>query len=288
MVQVYEESQMHYVKGEARKYFRTLRIAMSMRRTQAMRNRKKMINWIRVCRRLTALQEHAHVYRAKRLMWVLFNRWLKYVEKEALDCSPGLVVEIIQRNEKHQRLTLYLEDLNFKRVVYTTSKRLKMAMEKQEALFLRWVTFTQEEKLYRLMSQRNHKLHKLRLMQRCFLAIKTSLPAREIYQLAKDHEREFFPLVRVTCDLEQIAKRFVAIRKRSVFHVITKYNRKFVGLVQKEAKQETNYKKFKVEFKMQPSPWAAPSPTHTPPPGPLPHPYVSHSRSSSRCNWRSV
>ena len=251
LAKVYEESQMQYIKGEARKYFRTLRIAMFMKRTKAMCNRKKMINWIRVCRRLTALQEHAHVYRSKRMMWVLFNRWLKFVEKEALDCSPDLVVEIIKRNEKHQRLTLYLEDLNFKRVVYTTSPRLKMAMQKLEALFLRWVMFTQEEKLYRMMSNRNHKLHMLRLMQRCFLAIKTSLPAREIYQLAKEHEREFFPIVRVTCDLEQIAKRFVAIRKRSVLHFIQKYNRKFVGLVRKEAKHETNYKKFKVEFKMQ-------------------------------------
>jgi hypothetical protein len=251
LTRVYEESQMQYIRGEARKYFRTLRMAMMVKRTKAMCNRKKMVNWVRICRRLAALDDHAHVYRSKRLMWVLFNRWLKFVEKEALDCSPNLVVEVIQRNEKYQRLTLYLEDMNFKKVVYTTNPRIAAAMTTTEALFLRWVMYAQEEKLYRMMTKCNRKLYRLRVLQRCFLAIKTSLPAREIYQLANDHVREFFPIVRVTCDLEQIAKRFVAVAKRSVLHTVQKYNRKFVGLVIKDAKHETNYKNFKVNFKIE-------------------------------------
>ena len=251
LVRVYDESQMQYIRGEARKYFRTLRMAMMMKRTKTMCNRKKMVNWVRICRRLAALEDHAHVYRSKRLLWVLFNRWLKFVEKEALDCSPNLVVEILQRNEKYQRLTLYLEDMNFKKVVYTTNPRIAAAMRTTVALFLRWVMFTQQEKLYRKMAKCNTKLHRLRVLQRCFLAIKTSLPAKEIHQLANDHIREFFPIVRVTCDLEQLAKRFVAVAKRSVLHSIQKYNRKFTGLVRKDAKRETNYKNFKVNFKVE-------------------------------------
>ena len=248
---VYEESQMQYIRGEARKYFRTLRMAMMMKRTKAMCSRKKIVNWIRICRRLTALQDRAHIYRSKRLMWTLFNRWLKFVEKEALDCSPNLVAEIVQRNERHQRLTLYLEDMNFKRVVYISNPRIKGAFHTMEALFLRWIMYTQEEKLYRMIYKCNAKLHRLRVMQRCFLAIKTSLPASEIYQLAYDHMREFFPIVRVMCDLDQIVKRFLAVHKRSVLHVVQHYNRKFLGLVRKDATREMNYKKFKVEFKVQ-------------------------------------
>ena len=248
---VYEESQMQYIRGEARKYFRTLRMAMMMKRTKAMCSRKKIVNWIRICRRLTALQDRAHIYRSKRLMWTLFNRWLKFVEKEALDCSPNLVAEIVQRNERHQRLTLYLEDMNFKRVVYISNPRIKGAYHTMEALFLRWIMYTQEEKLYRMIYKCNAKLHRLRVMQRCFLAIKTSLPAPEIYQLAEDHMREFFPIVRVICDLDQIVKRFLAVHKRSVLHVVQNYNRKFLGLVRKDATREMNYKKFKVEFKVQ-------------------------------------
>ena len=52
LLKVYKEVQQYLLREERKKVFRLLRMPMLERRAQIMCNRKKMVNWIRLCRRL--------------------------------------------------------------------------------------------------------------------------------------------------------------------------------------------------------------------------------------------
>jgi hypothetical protein len=89
------------------------------------------------------------------------------------------------------------------------------------------------------------KSYRLKILQKCFIAIKTSLPASEVYQYIADNVRAFFPLVRINCDLQQVSKRFIAIKRRSVAFIIARYNRKYLNNMKKEAKNYVSFRMFK-------------------------------------------
>jgi hypothetical protein len=57
-------------------------------------------------------------HRVKRVQWGIFNRWLKLLERESLDCTTGLVDDIIRRKRKHERFSQYLIAQNFQKVIY--------------------------------------------------------------------------------------------------------------------------------------------------------------------------
>ena len=92
---------------------------------------------------------------------------------------------------------------------------------------------------------------RLKTLLRCFLAIRTSLPAAELYQFISDHSREYFPVIRVACNLDQISKRFIAVKRRSEAHIIHKYNKKYVKLMKKSAKNSISFRLFKSNLKIQ-------------------------------------
>ena len=71
---------------------------------------------------------NAPFYRKKRIQWGIFNRWLKLVERESLDCTAGLIDELIERRRQHGRFSLYLRALGFKKVVCFNSVKLKAAL----------------------------------------------------------------------------------------------------------------------------------------------------------------
>jgi hypothetical protein len=79
----------------------------------------------------------------------------------------------------------------------------------------------------------------------CLIGIKTSLPATEIYQYIADNIRASFPLVRINADLQQVSKRFIAIKRRSVAFVVAKYNRKFLLKMKQDAKKYVSFRMFK-------------------------------------------
>lgn len=102
-----------------------------------------------------------------------------------------------------------------------------------------------------LLEKKIIKYSNFRILQKCFIAIKTTLPCEEIYNFIENNKRDYFPLVRVLCDIEQISKRFIAIKKRSLVYIIEKFNRKYITLMKKEAKKNISFRLFKYNLNFE-------------------------------------
>ena len=119
------------------------------------------------------------------------------------------------------------------------------------ALFLRWTVFVQDQKVFAQMSSLLAKQYRLKLLQKCFLSIKTNLPANEIKESVRTHHRDCFPLVRVCADISQVSKRYFAVNRRGLVYCITKYNRKFLSEIRREARSAMSFRLFKSVLRMR-------------------------------------
>jgi len=90
--------------------------------------------------------------------------------------------------------------------------------------------------------------YRLRLLLKCFWALKTGLSVQESLQLIA-HGKPSFPLARIEADIEQIRKRFLVNRKKGLAQVIKKYNKKFIMKLRYEGKSSFSFKRFIVQFK---------------------------------------
>ena len=79
LARIYVEVQKLLIKGEAKKYFRSLRMPMIISRSRSLYYRKKMINWIRICRRLIIISKRAPFYQRKRYCIVTCERKIIFV-----------------------------------------------------------------------------------------------------------------------------------------------------------------------------------------------------------------
>lgn len=212
-----------------------------------MCNRKKIVNWIRLCKRMQSLARNADLYRAKRTAWVYFCRWFKYMEAEKLNGTPGLVPILRRRCELHPGYNENLREKGFEESVYCNSQRLVRESADVSALFYRWQMFIQESMVFDLMKAKATRLYELRLMQRVLYSMRYSLPPNETLELRQSGKG--FPITRIQSDLDQISKRFVALRRLGLASVISSYNRRFMAFQVSEARSSLSFKKFLTSFK---------------------------------------
>lgn len=243
---VYKEVQQYLLREERKKYFRILRMPMLERRALIMCNRKKMVNWIRICRRLGSLYELAPIYNRRRTAWCFFNRWLKLVEKESLDTSPGLQVYLRRKLEIYPSFHEHLKAHGFVKTVYPNNKRLYAVCSELIAVFKRWTMMVSEDQVLRVMESKAHRAYEIKLTRRVFESIRTMMTPEETFQFRS--ETKPYVLRRMECDLDQISKRFISRRKRNLLICIRKYNRKFTFIQMKAAKAAPSFRKFLLEY----------------------------------------
>jgi hypothetical protein len=273
-----------------------------------MLRRKKLVNWIRICRRLNSIDRRTPFYHRKRQLWVWLNRWLKFMELEATTATPNLGREIKRRAALFPALSKSLAAAGFLKVVYFDNRRLEKIYSIPEVwsfhlvliadqsslhlltknVFNRWKMLTQENLTFRILSRYylspflplplifslspflslsaatslSLLLHfslrlffrkiqdrfRLRLLRKCFWAIKTNLPMEEILSLIALSKLSF-PLARIDADIEQIRKRFMVTRKKGLAQVIAKYNRKYLTRVKSEGRATYSFKRFIRQFR---------------------------------------
>lgn len=237
------------MRRQLKKYFRSLRMPMLDKRGTALFNYKKISNWIRICKRLMSISHSAPKYHRWRTLWVVYNRWLKLVEKESLEATPGLVKEVSRRKELLPKFSKVLVAAGFKKMPYVSNKRLYAAISTKRAIFFRWVQETQEVKLFALMEDRAGQLAKWRLIQKCFFALRTSMRVEDTYTMRCTNKP--FVLVRAESDLDQLRKRFIAVRKRSLALAIASMNRRTVHYQIRDARRQPCMKKFLLGFRSE-------------------------------------
>jgi hypothetical protein len=143
LVNVYEAAQLAYTWKLVKVLFRYLRMPLLKKRSIYMRNRAMLKNYIRVCKRLVSLSNCVYKYKDLRSIWVMFNRWLKLIERNRLDTSPGLILRTKRTMEMYRGFDDAIKEQGFQVLVYPmTSKLLPVTIEFRQ-LFLRWKMYTQ-------------------------------------------------------------------------------------------------------------------------------------------------
>ena len=115
------------------------------------------------------------------------------------------------------------------------------------ALFLRWVAFTQESKVLKEVDILVLRQRHLRTLRRFFCLLQTSLPAAEA-SAAADGTQDCFPIQRICADLDQISKRFFAVRRRGLVFCMRRENRAHVMRCKKRAWRALTFKSFKADL----------------------------------------
>lgn len=120
----------------------------------------------------------------------------------------------------------------------------------KSALFARWLTYAHEEKAFRKMYSLTGKQNRLKILLRCFLKIRTRFPDKKVVEWKK-HEKDCFPIVRVTADLHQMSKRFFAVVRKSLYFRVKKCNAEYLKNIKKESKYGISFRLFKIHFKYE-------------------------------------
>jgi hypothetical protein len=124
-------------------------------------------------------------------------------------------------------------------------------------LFLRWVSFTQDSKMFHEADLLVLRQHRLRTLGRFFSLLRTSLPAAEASAAVESaaqimyKEKDCFPMRRVSADLDQISKRFFAIMRRSLVFCIRRENRAHISRCKQRAKAAPTFKSFKAALRLE-------------------------------------
>merc|ERR1712000_452144 len=97
-------------------------------------------------------------------------------------------------------------------------------------------------KVFNLITQKVKVFHRLRVLEKCFWCIRTNISLKVSYDVRK--KIHCYAYVRALADLEQISKRFFALRRRSLSVIVTKYQTKCQVLLKKVAKKSLTFRKF--------------------------------------------
>ncbi len=247
LAKVNRDVQLQMLKAETKKYFRALRGPLSERLSLMMYNRKKLSNYIRICKRLIAIDKKIPRYRRLRTMWVIFNRWLKLVEREQMNVTPGLIPTVKRCCELLPGYSKLLASRGIKDVVYVSSVKLATASSEFGATFLRWQMCVQETKIFNILSDKATKLFRLNVLFKVFYALRFHIAHHDSAELRA--KSIGFPIIRLQTDLDQVCKRFIALRRLGLQHVVGSYNRRFVAFTVADAKQTLSFKRFLKSYK---------------------------------------
>ena len=249
LARVHLEVLLVLLRQDLKKYFRALRIPMLEASSLSMCRVKKMRNWIRICRRLIAINRSAAYYNRRRQQWVLFNRWLKLLEIEQLNTTPGLVNQARARLRRYCSFSSIMKRKGYRKTVYLDSKKLAKDSSCTAAVFARWSALTQEEAAMRLALSLAARKAALVILQKCFYALRYGLLTADSAGVRRLNAP--FALVRTTCDLQQAGKAFFARRKRCLAYVLKRFYHKWCFLLRSIGRGSLSFKAFAVGYRQE-------------------------------------
>ncbi len=258
LTKVYYEVQYSLIKEETKKFFRRLRLPMAYKRSLRLYRRKKLQNYIRLCRRLQYINKHAAYYYQIRIKYINFMKWIRYLEKVKLNPTPNLMQMIRRRLLLHPDFHLALLKKGFGNLsdknLYENTK-LQDTVSDFQMIFKRWKMYTQESILFRLMHERVHKLYLFKLLLKSFVVLKnSSINSSNYLEYMEENYPEdtstCFTIIRLKADLAQLSKRFIPLRRKQLPVRIKKNNQKISHQMKIMGKHSLTYKKFLTDFQL--------------------------------------
>jgi hypothetical protein len=149
----------------------------------------------------------------------------------------------------YPQLDLNLEDSGFVKTVYYNNKRLTHTLATFKNIFNRWKMSSQESVVFRMLDQLMEARWRFNTLRKCLWALKTHLPGREAIEQMNDNP--VFMSRRFEADIEQIRKRFLVYRRLALTSVVSKFNKKFLHRMAKDAKEAFSFKRFITTFRIE-------------------------------------
>lgn len=240
------------VRSCMRQYFKALRLSMLLKRSKHMCARKKMVNWIRICRRLNNIDRLTPKYFRARKLWGIWNRWLKYFERSHMDATPSVIGRARRGWELRKGFADYLRK---KRVVLTyyhpTAKKIKSPCTDAHGLFQRWKQYVQDEVIYRMLEDFTHHKYELTLMRKVIYGWRYGTLTHAEQKAKIDCNPDCYAIAHVTEDIAQIIKRFISRVRLSLPRKLKRLNTRYLYCVRRDARKTLSFKKFIQNFHTQ-------------------------------------
>ena len=249
LLKIFNEIQIKLENSELKKYFRMIRLAMLIKRSKSMFVRKKITNYLRICHRLNNINKLMPKYYYKKILWIRFNRWLKYLYNNTLNITNGLQQYLVRKSKLHPHFTHQLEKLGYQRLNYHNSVKFKKDISSHVSIFYRWQMITQEIIIFRLMEKKVYDLYKLKLLYKIFYSLKTHLNSKNQLKNYNNY-LNIFPIKRLYCDLEQISKRFISHRRNGLPFTIQSIHKKYQTNLKFIGKSALSFKSFLNNFQL--------------------------------------
>jgi hypothetical protein len=227
MVKAIDQAEQMHMRQVLRGVLRALRLPMLTRRSLTLLRRAKLRNWCRICGRFQYIWRAMPVYRKLRTQWVMWNKWLQFLDRRIAIETPGLVEEVRRRRVLVRGFSEMMAERKVD--VTTTLPQLQENTVTQKAIFFRWVEVTQYSLGIEQMVAASRARSRARFLQKVFICWRMNLKPELTYEARK--ERVSFMEQRATADLDKLRIRLLkhvhdlpttqirkvwAFRKRSV------------------------------------------------------------------------
>jgi len=224
------------------RYIRRIRLLIMMRRASSMYARQKLRNWLRLCVYWKKVEKGMVTYKRIKELWMCFNGWLKFMERQYTLRTPGMGKEATKAKKRVVVMSNFLKDHKLlpRAIPYQTMN--KIYGQGIKATFMRWFHFTQMNKGTRKIEDLMVERHRLRFSRRVFHFWKTGVKVEDSYQ--RRREDISFAEGRCSTDLECLRARFINAYRGDLNIVIRRENLKRAREVAEEAKNGPSFKKF--------------------------------------------
>lgn len=249
LVKIKEQVVHTLLRNELKTFFRALRLPMLISRSKKMLVRKRIKNWLRICIRLRNIDKKAPFYYSSRILWKVFNSWLKFIEQIKLETSSKLLPVLRRKLELYKSFNndIISNSFSISSLFIGYKKKFMNYLNNFKVIFLRWKCYTQEKLFFKMLKNKVNEIYKYTLLKKCFWGLKTNgKPISQLFDIAKkDKNALICPcIIRYKADLDQILKRFVYLRKKNLLKIYKEQVNKQIESSKRSGKSALSFKKF--------------------------------------------
>lgn len=134
--------------------------------------------------------------------------------------------------------------------------KVRSEAHKFTIVFYRWLSYIQEKIIFKRLKEKASSLYKLRLLSKCFWALRTEMSMKDILQyrqnkFTNNEYLESYFILRNLYDLEEICKRFICHRKKALSQKVRSKTRKYYAEKKKQGQQAKSFKSFIFDFEKE-------------------------------------
>jgi hypothetical protein len=205
MVKAVDQAEQMHMRQVLKGVLRALRLPMMTKRSLTLLRRAKLRNWCRICGRYQYIWRAMPVYRKLRTQWVIWNKWLQFLDQRIAFETPGLVEDVRRRRVLVRGFSEMMSERNV--TTCSTEDELRGAQITLKAIYLRWVEATQKSMCYKQMVEASRTRQQSRFLQRVFFSWRSNLKTHFTWSSRK--AEPCFLEQRATADLDKLKTRLL-------------------------------------------------------------------------------